>query len=160
MRHPDSEYDPRRWMEHTLRKRPRRPETRWFLATSLVLTIVLAAIEVASPTDHFPPFYIFLPLAASLSPFAREAFLTEKGFSLFDEFEQQALLTSLRRAYLVALLLLAVVVVWLALAQHAGWPMPQTTHQWFVIGCALLVIVASLPILIAEWTVPFPDAGD
>lgn len=160
MRHPDSEYDARLWVQNTLRARARRPETRWFLAAGLVVTIALAVMEIAWPTADLPPFYLFLPLTSSLSPFAREAFLTNKGFKAFDEFEQQALLIALRRAYLIALLLLSAVVVWLALVQHAEWPMPQTKHQWFVIGCALLVTIASLPVLIAEWTVPFPVADD
>jgi hypothetical protein len=162
MRAADSEYDPRRWFEGTMRRRPRRRETRWAMLVGLAFVVVALAAIVIRPGGIGPlaPVFVLLTIASTMSPFTREAFLTDKGFAAFDEFERQALLMAARRAYLIDMVVVATVFGWLAVGQRLGWPIPQLWDQWLALGAALLLIMAALPALIAEWTVPYPDVED
>ncbi len=160
MRAPESEYDARRWYASTLKPIPRRRWLRWAMTLQLACVIAAPVLSLAKPDSHVLLALMLLVVGPSLSPFGREAFLVDKGFATFDEFEQQALLTSLRRAYSMSLILIATVFAWLTAGQGLGWPTPQLTHQWFTLGCSLLIVMATLPTLIAEWTIPLPDNED
>ena len=160
MRAPDSEYDPRRWHAGTMKRRPRRRETRWTMLLGLGLVAAAPVIDLLKPGAGVMPLFSLLFVACSMSPFTREAFLVDKGFAAFDEFERQALLMALRRAYLVDMVLIVALFGWLSAGQRLGWPIPHLAHQWFTLGGALLIVMAALPALIAEWTVPFPDVEE
>lgn len=161
MRSPDSQYDPRKWHAEIMKRRPRRRETRWVMLLGLMFVVLGPAIDLAKPGGaSLTPSFMLLIVGSSMSPFTRQAFLVDKGFASFDEFERQALLMALRRAYLMMLALIVALFAWLSAGQRLGWPIPATAHQWFTLGGALVIVLAALPALIAEWTVPFPDAED
>lgn len=160
MRAPDSEYDPRRWHEQALKRRPRRREARWVMLFGLLFVVAWPVLDLMTPGVNATPLLMLLIVGSTLSPFTREVFLMDKGFAAFDEFERQAMLMALRRAYLIALSIMAALFAWLAVGQRWGWLLPHLAHQWFTLGGALMVTLASLPALVAEWTVPFPDAED
>lgn len=160
MRSSDSRYDSRRWQADSRRRRPRRREARWAMLLGLVGVVAMPVIDLVKPGGNTFPLLMLFIVGSTMSPFTRKPFLSDSGFAVFDEFERQALLMALRRAYLISLVIVCAIFAWLCVAQRFGWPMPDRPHQWFTLGTALLIVMAALPVVIAEWTVPFPDPAD
>ena len=164
------DYDSRRWTgRYAPGERPpelggpqaeRHRYVRWMLLVIIVLTLVLTitpflAHDGAGQTPTSPFILLSLSLVASgRSPFAR-------GLrSDYDEFERQALLQAYKRAYAGIVGLLLVAFGWFAVASGRGWPMPRDGWHWASWAAALLVIASNLPVMLAEFAIPFPDQED
>ena len=145
-------YDPH---AATIPGRSRR--TRWLLLAATMLAAALPVIELRTPGDpgswapEVTPAIFPSIMAMGMSPFGR----TTRELPL-DEFERAALAQAHVRAHAVTMVGIAALFVWLTLAHRFGWPMPSQTRHWVALGMATTGIVASLPVLFAEWMVPLP----
>lgn len=160
MPNPDSEYDPYRWHGYTVDRSRRRGRLRWVMLAGLVTMAAVPVILMLWPDVSVIPLLAILPIAAMFSPFDRAALMSQTSFDTLDEFEQQAMLRALRHAHISNIALISLLFTWLAVAQHAGWPMPVHPDQWYQLGIAVVLVIALLPVFIAEWTVPFPDTDE
>lgn len=162
MRAPDSEYNPHKWQANGPERRRSR-YTRWVLLVGLLLVLavpVIAMLEPGSPDRLLPnvaPLSMLLIVGTATSPFAQNAFMTERGLATYREAERAALLTAMRWAFLADILLVAGTFVWLAVAQTLGWPLPHQSSQWTAVGFTLVIAMAMLPMMLAEFIVPMPD---
>ncbi len=159
-------YDVNKWAANEMKHRPRRYWVRWGLVVGLAFVAAIPVFEMLTPGDAdgvFPnvmPMSILLVVISFSSPFARQSWLTKRGFETYDEYERDALLAAARRAYLVNLIVIGLLFLWLTFAVRAGWPMPHTYRQWGALGYATVMTMLSLPIIFAEFVVPLPDAED
>ncbi|MFE8585701.1 hypothetical protein ACFX59_16565 [Sphingomonas sp. NCPPB 2930] len=159
-------YDIHKWSANEMKRRPRRYWVRWGLLGGLGFVAAIPVMEMLVPGDAngvFPNVMSMsmLLVATSLSsPFARQSWLTKRGFESYDEYERDALLSAARRAYLVNLIVIGLLFTWLTFAARVGWPMPQTYRQWGAVGYATVMMMLILPIMFAEFMVPMPDAED
>lgn len=158
-------YDSRRWTgrpapgekSSECANRPYRNRTlRWWLVGVVVLAIGLAVAQVWQDVGlNFGALVIAgLSAASGRSPFARA------NYRDYDEFEKQALMQAHHRAYTTMMVLALTAMGWCALASHYGWPMPRQFSDWATWAAALLVIGTNLPVLLAEFAIPFPDQED
>lgn len=157
---PDSEYDPYRWHGYTVDRSLRRRQTRWLMLLGLVAMALVPVVMVCWPDVSVIPLLVTLPTAALLSPFDRAALMSKVSFDQLDEFEQNAMLTALRRAHVANIVMIMLLFLWLAVSQQAGWPIPDSWEDWYKLGAAVVLTMAMLPVFIAEWTVPFPDTDE
>ena len=159
-------YDFRKWYAGSMRKRPRRYWVRWGLTAGLAFVLaipVLAMLGIGERSAIVPnvmPMSMLLFISSLSSPFSREAWLSPCGFATYDEFERNALLEAMRRAYLADLNIVTALFLWLMAASRAGWSMPVTSGQWGAIGFATVMTMLTLPIIFAEFMVPMPDPED
>lgn len=159
-------YDINKWSANEMKRRPRRYWVRWGLVGGLFFIVTIPVMEMLAPGNAngvFPnvmPMSILLVVTSASSPFARQSWLTKRGFERYDEYERDALLAAARRAYLVNLIAIGVLFTWLTFAARTGWPMPHTYRQWGAIGYATVMTMLGLPIMFAEFMVPMPDAED
>ncbi|APX67214.1 hypothetical protein V3I01_14385 [Sphingomonas sp. gentR] len=162
----DDGYDANEWAANAMKHRPRRYWVRWGLVGGLAFVAAIPVFEMLTPGHADGVFPNVMPLSVLLittsvsSPFARQSWLTKHGFERYDEYERDALLAAARRAYLVNLIVIGLLFLWLTFAARAGWPMPQTSRQWGAVGYATVMMMLSLPIMLAEFMVPLPDAED
>lgn len=161
-------YDPIAWAQNDLdRQQRRRAGMRWALVFGVAMLWILPVVEMIDPGDPdalFPPGFFFsvipLMLATQRSPFARDSLRFHRASTWIpDEFEHAALGQASHRALGVALMLLLAFFGWMTAAAHAGWPVPSLPRQWFALGMAMILTIAMLPALIAEWTIPLPPAA-
>lgn len=161
MRAPDSEYNPRRWQANGA-ERPRREHTRWVLLVGLLFVMAVPVIAMLRPGSldrllpNLGPLSMVLIMGSTMSPFTQNAFMTERGLAKYGEPARTALLTAMRWAFLADILLVAGTFVWLAVGQTSGWPLPHQPSQWTAVGFALVITMAMLPMLLAEFIVPMP----
>ena len=160
-------YDMRLWAAESMRLRERRPGTRWFLLLGVAVLVLAPAIEMFDPGDPADPFPAYvgagaLPLIGGISwsPFARETWITARGRATFDEREQVAMAGAFRRAHAATLVLLVALFACAVLATSLGVRLPHLTREWTALGIAVVMLVATLPVIFAEWTVPLPPAAD
>lgn len=155
-------YDMRRWQTQIGKDRRRRAGTKWLILLSLLLMFAMAVVDLVDPFPdrHGLPnlFGVLMPavVAASLSPFARESWLTAKGRESYDEFERHAYARATLRAYLVFLGVVGAAFAYLWAAATLRWPLPLGPRGWATWGIVLLVTGAALPLLVAEIMVPIP----
>jgi len=151
-------YDFRKWAANTAAKRPRRAHTRWTLAVlfAAMLTWLAIATFTSTPEDRGVPGVIFIwaPIAMTSSPFARDTWLTTRGLEQFDEFERAALARATSRAYLLFVLGVPAALGLVAAQLHFGAAIAITPRLLVIWAMAVLAIGLTLPVLIAEWTVP------
>ncbi|WP_375395665.1 hypothetical protein [uncultured Sphingomonas sp.] len=163
---PPERYDYLKWHANARRRRPRHRDTRWTLTVVLaaMLTFVIVATILNDPTRPFFPPFLIIPMpmivATNRSPFARDTWLTERGLQQYDEFERAALGRATTRAYLSLVLGLTAVLLLAALALDVGERITITPGLFLIWATAVPVLAFTLPVLIAEWTVPMPDAED
>ncbi len=152
-------YDFRKWYAASFKERPRRYWVRWGLAGGSIVALTATALSGAN--DHPPLLLSFLPgFFIGFSPFARDSWAADKGLSVYDEFEQAALLRATARAFASYIGLIALLVGYMVSAPGFGWPVPVRPMQWTGWLVTLLVIGISLPPTFAEFMVPMPDAED
>jgi hypothetical protein len=126
----------------------------------LVAMALVPVVMTVWPDASVIPLLVLLPTAAMLSPFDRAGLMSKANFDLLDEFEQNAMLTALRRAHVANVVMIIMLFLWLAISQQAGWPTPNSREDWYRLGAAAVLTMAMLPVFIAEWTVPFPDTDE
>lgn len=157
-------YDINKWVANESKRRARSPKLLWVLIAGAALALAAPVIELLDTEDErgLVSILIFIPLliALSRSPFARDSWATRRGVGSYDEFERDALAHATRRAYAVLLGVASALMGWLWIAPDLGWPAPQTQQDWSAFGFAFLFVGGALPVIFAEWMVPFPPEGD
>ena len=159
-------YDFNKWYATSRRVPRRRPIAKWVLSALLVLLAGWIIQVILHPEDaRFGGgaiAFIWLPMLAAtmMSPFTRDTWLTDRGLASYDEFERTALTNATRRAYFVMLLGLTGGLLTMAASMMTGTAITLTGAMLVKLALAILGIGFCLPIAIAEWTVPMPDAED
>lgn len=167
MRAPDSEYRPNRWRLDRPDRKVRKRWGRWGLAVgvgvSLTLLVSDTVLNVPAQRSLMPELLLVeLPmlLATNLSPFARDTWLTRRGLEQYDEFERAALSRATLVAYAALFIGIASLLMLLAAALWFGNTVTMTPRLLMLWAMGVVSIGFCLPALVAEWTVPFPDAED
>ena len=156
------EYNSRKWHANSqISRRRRRPWLRWFLLLGLLFLLPIPVFDTIRANPAADPMGSpggFLPLALGLafSPFARDTWLTARGRSVYDEFEQHAMFRATTAAYATLLAIVMAGLAWIWLAGQFGWPAPSTPRAWWDWSIALLFAGIALPVTYAEWMVPMP----
>lgn len=158
-------YDIRKWTANEAKRRPRRRFTGWAILLAIALSLGLAFIATFFHNPFGPRWpdlaTIWLPMLPTMtSPFARETWFTDRGVATFDEFERAALFRATTRAYLIYIFGVAAFLGWLWLGTQQGWSVPDTPHASGTWCLAALGIAVSLPVAVAELTVPFPPTSE
>lgn len=158
-------YDFNKWMANEASRMKRHVWVPWYLAFLMIVPLLMAILEVFDDGVEEERFasatsWIFVMLALSMSPFAKDMFRALGGQASTDEFERHALARATSRAYSVVLVMALILCAWCWLGTAYGWPMPRTPLDWSSWGIAFLTIGVALPIFFAEIMVPLPPEGD
>lgn len=159
-------YDSRRWTgRYAPGERPpefgggpayRHRSLRWWLLGVVVTALLVAIAQVwLNIGEAFAPMFVAgLSIASGRSPFARGR------RAPYDAFEMLALMQAHRRAYVAISTVAVMALGWCAVASRYRWPLPHSFWDWATWAAAMLIVASNLPVMLAEFAIPFPDQED
>lgn len=153
----DARFEP---VEPPARPIRRRKWVRWALGFAIAWPVATALAVTVAGTEPDAPLLALTALnvtnAFGLSPFARTPlFLPGRG--QYDEFEAAALGVATARAHALIGVVLIALMLTAAWAGAAGSPVALSPRTWLLWAMALAALFTTLPALIAEISIPFPD---
>jgi hypothetical protein len=158
-------YNPEEWMKSDVRHRPRSRSARWWLLAAFVTAIggVVAAPFYSDVAGDQP--FIALPLAMLSviglyqSPFSRN-FLIGDQAAHYDEHETMVLMKAAQAAFRYIILLMLLFAAWCWAGASEGVTAPKRGFDFGALFYGTLWGLTTMPVLLAEWSLPLPREGD
>jgi cytochrome bd-type quinol oxidase subunit 2 len=158
-------YNAEEWLHDDVRNRPRSRSARWWLLAALLAAIggVIAAPFYGGAQNGEQ--FIALPLAVLsviglyLSPFSRDLLIGDQN-AHYDEHEQLILLKASQKAFRLMVLLMLIFATWCWAGADGGVTAPRRAFDFSALFSGILWGITTLPVLLAEWSLPLPKPGE